>query len=160
MGPDGEGAPWFDDDWCCFGLLKDQFARPRADVLFEMHDHARERCFDLADETQVPVYWQFPSDARRTEYPLSAVIRFLGRDWFDSSIAYMLALAIYRRPPAIGFWGVHMESADEYAHQRDNLCWMIGLAEGRGIEIARPKDWPLLSHKATERYPHRYGYQS
>ena len=98
------------------------------------------------------------------DYPLNEIIRELGRDYFGSSIAYMIALAIFERANHISIWGVQL--ADPvYDHQRPNLEWMIGFAEARGmvVEIVPPSQ--LLKHRTVDRiahlpmiYPKRYGW--
>lgn len=139
LGPGNEEVPY--SQYECWALNNDPVNRSRADVVFEMHEGE-----------PIP---EGPS-VHCGNYPLNDVIADIGRDWFGSTIAYMVALAIYKKVPALGFWGVHMESEPEYAHQRNNLCWLIGLAEGRGIRIDHPLDWRLLQYDGP--YPTRYGY--
>lgn len=149
-------APWGDPDWEFWCLAHDQENRPRADLLFEMHEKGKGHR-SLSD-TQAPCYWQYPDDARHLHYPLGEVIETLGRDWFDSSIAYMIAMAIHKKVETIGLWGVHMATETEYKHQRDNLCWVLGIAEGRGIKLEIPESCGLLKHIPRCGYPYRYGY--
>lgn len=152
MGPGNEDAPYLDPDWQCWALVIDPVNGARADLLFEMHEWARARADAKQREGHAVVH--------SGNYPLADVIADLGRNWFESSIAYMAALAMLRRPKTIGLWGVHMASASEYAHQRPNLCWLLGQAEARGIRVHIPGGCDLLSYTHHEmRYPKRYGYQ-
>ena len=104
------------------------------------------------------------------EYPLQEVSDLVG-DYYNSSIAYMLALAIFEEYDKIGIWGVDMIGqgepghADEYRDERPNCEYLIGFAKAKGIEIYLPDECPLL--KFSGRFPlgtvipnygHRYGY--
>lgn len=157
MGPGRADAPY--GDWVCWALFHDVFARVRADILFEMHEmpHLEKRgVVETAEELDAPIYWQHPSSGKFWEYPLKRVIEDIGRDWFGSSIAYMIALAIHKRAETIGVWGVHMLNDDEYLHQRPNLSWLLGIAEGRGIKVHISEDSALMRYSGP--YPVRYGY--
>ncbi len=64
--------------------------------------------------------------------------------FWASSIGYMVAHAIYEGADAIGVWGADMLLDEEYGYQRDNLSWLLGIAEGRGIEVVVPDQSALL----------------
>lgn len=161
LGPGGEDAPFFDWSWQTWALLIDTFARSRADVLFEMHQmHKIEQYggIEIAGSLgpDARVFWQHPTHGRFVQYPLEDVIADLGRDWFGSTIAYMVALAIHRRPETIGLWGIHMDDGKEFLYQRANLSWLLGFAEGRGIKVELPDDCRLLRYDGKD--PVRYGH--
>lgn len=103
-------------------------------------------------------------------YPLAWVSdRFFGqfgqRPYFTSSIGYMLALAIAEgrdeqfRPVDeqavgwIGIYGIDLASHTEYADQRPNAEYFIGLARGLGIEVVIAEGSALL------RGDHLYGFE-
>ncbi len=100
---------------------------PQADIkgcrlLFNCHDDYVEPVCNLPIITQ-------------ETYPLDGVIQAIGRDYFGSTFGYMLAYAIEQEPDNIKCWGTDLDSKEEYAHQRPNAEWLIGLAEGRGINV-------------------------
>ena len=101
-----------------------------------------------------PVYMQAQDmDIPRSfTYPLESVRTISGCDYYTSSIAYMLALAIYEGAKTIGVWGVDMLRDEEYAFQRPCVEYWLGIAKGRGIVLSIPVQSSLL--KAN----HRYGY--
>ena len=68
-----------------------------------------------------------------TAYPMEDVSAVVG-DYFNSSIAYMLGLAIVEKVDRIGIWGVDLNCDDEFAYQRPNAEYLIGFARGRGID--------------------------
>lgn len=160
LGPGAGWAPLGDPDWQCWSMLWDVRTRYQADALFEMHDMAeieRDGHLELADDVTCPIYWQAPPRGNWRQYPLADVIADLGRDWFESSVSYMIALAIHRKAEEIGLWGVHGDDAGQYLHQRPNISWLLGLAEGRGMKVTLPEGCRLLTYTGTS-YPARYGY--
>lgn len=176
LGPETEeSAPWMDETWERWGLPWSHNA-PRCHFLFEMHDE--RHIFELEtskggrlgyqhrlQELELPVYVQKPFHGvpNCLEYPLDEVVADLGRDYFGSTIAYMLALAIHRERECIGIWGVDL--TDSYDHQRENLAWLCGMAEGRGLVLTGPSIDRILAYEPTEEiggvtvsYPVRYGF--
>ena len=175
-----EDAPWGDDDWELWGLPWDSMWE-LIDVHFEMHP------LELLKEPEAyrpPGYidrlnslstlymqngWEIPN---AMSYPLAEVINTLGVDYFNSSISYMLGLAIHRiksyryndkafiardtplYESKIGLWGVDMANITathpddpsfktEFEYQRPNMEYLIGYARGLGIEVYIPEKSPL-----------------
>lgn len=75
-------------------------------------------------------------------------------DYFTSSIAFMLALAIWEGFEVIDIYGVDLTVGEEYDYQKPCAEFWIGLAMGKGIEVGIPKGSALL-HTAW-----RYGWES
>lgn len=102
-------------------------------------------------------------------YPLEPIQegvfrRFPGTDYFCSSVAYMLALAIHLRPERIGLYGVEVRGKDRFDHQRPNLEFLLGVAAGRNIELDIAEKSELLMYEPRQvygpqqvYYPERYG---
>jgi hypothetical protein len=86
-------------------------------------------------------------------YPIDTLVSQFGRDYFHSTVDYMLALAIFEGFEEIGVWGVDMAHDSEYEHQRPSGSYWLGQAEGRGIKVTIPGESSLL------RKMHRYGYE-
>lgn len=130
------GLPWHEGRWIHF------------DRLFEMHDislleKGRPHGYiDRLMDVDVPLYMQKDYFDSAVRYPFEEVISVTG-DYFNSSIAYMLALAIAEGYEKIGLYGVDMKAEDEYFYQRPNIEYLIGLAKGRGIEIVLPDECPI-----------------
>lgn len=57
------------------------------------------------------------------------------RTVFSSTIAYSIALAIYKGYEQIMLYGVEMDSNTEYMYQRSDVYFWIGVAVGRGIDV-------------------------
>ena len=95
----------------------------------------------------------YPDIPGAVAYPLAEVQAALcpGRAYFTSTVAYMLALAIYQGFARIEMYGVHMSMGSEYAYQRDGVTYWLGRAEGAGIEVVLPEACELLQGRL-------YGY--
>lgn len=98
------------------------------------------------------------------EYPLQEVQDTLQSDYFGSSPAYMLGLAIHRAFAEIDLFGIDLADSI-YDHQRPNLEWMIGFAQGQGTKVRVAPGGRLMTTRKYDRlgsmevrYPVRYGY--
>ena len=169
LGPSHDEAPGNIELW---GLPWDHRAY-EYERLFEMHDRslfAQEEAGRGGDylkrlqSFEVPIYMQktFADIPNSVAYPLDAVSHLVG-DYFGSSPAYMLAMAILEGVPEIGLWGVDLK--DDYDHQRPNLEYLIGFARGYGLKVEVFGDGKLLTHRPEDRlgqilttYPTRYGW--
>jgi hypothetical protein len=168
-------APWWDNTWERWGLPWDEGSWVRMHRLFEMHDmrllkseHCKRRdgYFDRLRECEKlymqEAYVDIPNAIR---YPFEDVEKTTGCYW-NSSIAYAMALAIYEGAEEIALYGVDMKGDDEYGYQKPNMEYLIGLAIGRGIKVTVPDASPLLKFNATgvrfydhmPVYAQRYGW--
>lgn len=96
-------------------------------------------------------YERFPSSRR---YPIEDVIRKVGRDYFTSTVAYMLALAFCQDDVVeVGLWGIDLVHETEYGEQRPCAEYYIGRLEGKGVKVTTHPRSALLSQL------HRYGYE-
>jgi len=173
FGPTQKEAPWGDSSWEKWGLPW-CYNWTKYDRLFEMHswDVLRLKMPRLIQEywtgSEVQATSHRPdkyaarllklaqSDKKLymhkgvpgiEAYPFDKVIPLTG-DYFISSISYMLALAIAEMSgdadDTIGLWGVDCDGEGEWAYQRANNEYFIGLAKGKGIKIVIPKGSSLL----------------
>ena len=113
LGPEThDTAPWDDDTWERWGLTWDAYA-PRCHFGFDLHDdpelHAKQ--IPRLQEIGIPVYLAKadPNIPMSLTYPLYEVRSVVG-DYFGSTIAYMLALAIYQNRDRVGLFGVDLPS--------------------------------------------------
>lgn len=148
LAPSHDLAPWDDETWEKWGLPWDSGYWPRYDRLFELHDRAHldaehypHGYLERLESVYVPLYMQeayFPS---ATKYPKAEIAALVG-DYFTSSVAYMLAMAIYEGVDRIGLWGIDM--SEDYNGQRPNFEYLLGFARGRGIDVVIHESSPLL----------------
>lgn len=112
----------------------------------------------------VPVYIQKPDPRvpRGIVYPRAEIEAFIrdhakgqeaDEDWYDSTPAWMLAMAMFEGYTEIHIYGIHLATEWEYQKQKPNLTYLIGLARGMGITVKVPKASPLL------RPSHRYAFE-
>lgn len=166
-------APFGKPDWEVWGLPWDaEWAR--FDRLFEMHDmrllkgeysKRKSDYFDRLADCGVPLYMQDAYFSFSTRYPFDEVAKTTGYYW-NSSIAYAIALAIHEGAEEIGVYGVDMKADDEYGYQKPNMEYLIGLARGKGIKVHIPDDSPLCKfnpvgvrfYDHVPTYQDRYGW--
>jgi len=86
-----------------------------------------------------PIYMidQYEDVPKSIRYPLSDILEAFptALSYFTSSIAYAIALAVYKGYRRIEVYGVEMETGTEYGHQRVGVAYWVGVAHGRGIEL-------------------------
>lgn len=161
-------APFDVPGWEMWALAWDRI--PRHDRMFEMHQNWREIDHFRGEEgkrdhliwlgmQKVPVYMperveEIPTSVR---YPMEEITALVGKTrdgtpYLESSLAYMMALAILEGVDKIGIWGVDLDIKSEYSHQRPNLEYLIGLARGRGIKVCVPPQSALLTHESGAPY--------
>ena len=94
----------------------------------------------LTSQREVTVYMQdvYPDVPMSERYPLEEAIALLGnlRPYYTSSPAYALALALIKGYRRIEVYGVEMATDTEYRYQRDGIALLLGIAVGRGVDLA------------------------
>ncbi len=146
---------------------------PRADRLFDLHagnfdknkranvqQNYEDRLKGFKN-TEIYLCKKHPDIPNSVEYPLEEVLEMMGPQldpcshgqYFASSIAFLICLAIYEKVDEIHIYGVDFVGQGEYEHQRPNMEYLIGVARGKGIEVYVPKGCALLE------FDYIYGYQ-
>lgn len=160
-------VPWNRPEWELWGVAWD-VERYKFRRAFEMHDMKTMQTSGASIYQNLPayfdklaacevVYTQEPLPIPNgVVYPFDEVAQVCG-DYWESSIAYALALAITEGAEEIGIYGVNMRADEEYAYQRPNLEYLIGLARGKGIAVHVPDVSPLLKFSGFAGYDGRYG---
>lgn len=152
MSPSCADAPWNRRTWEKWGLPWHNGYWKRCDRLFEMHDlrllnsQHSTRPKDYLDRlalADVPVWMQDDYLPNSIAYPFEKVAKSIGAAYWNSSIAYAMALAIHEKADEIGIWGVDMQGSDEYGYQKPNMEYLVGVARGKGIKVTIPNSSPL-----------------
>lgn len=173
---DGEiwGLPWDEGRWPFFDRY---FEIHPLDLLRKPEAHRRDGYEDRLKSLPIlymqEAYKDIPNAIR---YPIEKVVDNIGFDYFNSSISYLMGMALLEGANKIGIWGVDMADIEptpgdpsyisEFAYQRPNMEYLIGLARGRGIEVYIPEKSPLATFHGEgiplglmyPSYPKRYGY--
>jgi hypothetical protein len=167
-----EYTPWTDDRYEVFNLNRGYIFGKRATRWFDLHSptirhwaHRRPGGHMTFLQTfPGPVYLhevdpEIPTSVR---YPFEDVTADLGvhlyrmdaqgerkdclsTPYLDSSIAYELALAIHEGFKEIMVTGVDLNTQSEYVFQRSGVSYLMGVAQGRGIDVVLPDNCPLLT---------------
>lgn len=157
-------APWKDAQWHLWGLAWDT-SRYDFHRVFEIHDYEDLQATypnlgAYLEKLQHldSVYMAGAYLPNAIVYPFDEVAQTVG-DYWCSSIAYMLALAIHEGAEEIALYGVDMRGDDEYGYQKPNCEYLIGLARGKGIKVHVPEASPLCKHVSPpdRDYRGRYG---
>ena len=157
----------------------------RPDDYYPSHE-GKGRLLEASLSTKHKVYAQtgVPEDDEKADkslitYPYQRVSEVIGCDYFQSSIAYALALAIAEITTSrkvldgtiipsfceISLYGVDVSPDEEWAYQRANIEYLIGIARGIGIKVTIPESSALckfqdqtIKYGAMDvRYTGRYG---
>lgn len=101
----------------------------------------------------IPIYMQ-KADPRipgSVALPLKEIEEFLippgnnQRNYFTSSFSYMFGLVCLMGYPRVEIYGFEMGAESEFHYQRANAEYLIGLAQGKGIEVVLPRNSNLLT---------------
>jgi len=155
-------APWDDTSWEKWSLAWDPI--PVTHRLFETHQNFRMYFGNKEDGdwhvsglrmAKVPIYMLEKHDdiPMSVRYPIEEITELVGKatgretPYLESSIAYMLAQAVLEKVGRVGIWGVDLHCESEYAYQRPNLEYLIGLARGKGVKVYIPPQSALLTHQ-------------
>jgi hypothetical protein len=159
-------APYKDPEWEIWACSNANGDLPRIDAVFELHDVVEfERMPQLAGymawlKEQAVVYMierldRYPGSV---VYPKDDMLKMFGPYFFSSSIAWMMALAISKKPEALGLFGIDMTANDEYGFQRPGCQYFIQKAHEAGINVIVPpqsdiaQPAPLYGYKEADRF--------
>jgi len=153
-------APFDEDDVEFWVLAQDN--PKRADLVFEIHDFTEDYTEVMAkqnlDKFHCPKITMNKIEGIDSQaYPLNRVQKLLkeygvNEEYITSSIGYMLLMAILEPTVReVYIYGVDMSGEGEYALQRPNCEFLIGILLGRGVKVIVPKESSLYSSV------HRYG---
>ena len=155
-------VPWTDPDFEIWGMNQGaaNFQR-RADRWFEMHlpeatpDIRDPKYMDFLKQLTIPVYMIDLYDYAPTSlrFPIEDAIRYAGRDYFMSTVAFMCAIAAMEDFEEVHLYGINLAIGDEYFYEKPNAEWWLGKLEAKGIKIVVPRASSLLKQFK------RYGYE-
>lgn len=153
-------APYDDPSWEIVGLNQLYRHIPRADRWLEIHHNWHEHVVEGTDhhqwlaEAPIPIYMteRVPTIPNSVRYPIERVMEG-NLDYFTSTVAFGIALAIQEGFQEIGLWGIDLIVGDEYFYQRACAEFWIGVAHGKGLKVTLPHTTALIKQS------HRYGYE-
>lgn len=155
-------APFNDPSWQIWACSPgNQGQLPRVDVWFELHGnlHWPENAayglpyIEWLKTLTIPVFMQNTNYVpNATPFPMREMVDRFGSDFFTSSFAWMMALAISKGAKEIALYGIDMASRDEYRLQRPGFYYFKYRAELLGIKISAPNESDIMTSPAL------YGY--
>lgn len=147
-------APFGDPSWTIWACSPGNMGiLPRADAWFEVHKNLHWEEYrsyglpyiDWLNKQTFPVYMQDREYCPRAEiFPMEAMVKEFGKDFFTSTFAWMMAFAIYKGAKEIALFGIDMASRDEYILQRPGFYFFRHLAQQRGIKVSAPHESDIM----------------
>jgi hypothetical protein len=150
-------TPWDDPDADLWGMNSLFQIAPDKNwaAWFQLHDIEKHHPDDKEDvinwlgSQSFPVFmWEEHIEKyslpNAVPYPRAQILTSFQPSYFTNTVSWQIALAILSGYQKIGIYGVDMAQDSEYGHQRPSCEWMIGVAQGRGIEVEIPGDSDLL----------------
>ncbi len=146
-------APFDDPEYECWGMNQLYRHIPRADRWFEIHHNWNEHVVDGTDHEgwlkafPGPIYncVHLPAIPNSIAFPRAECAE-IGADYFTSSIAFMIALAIRDGFTTIDLYGIDLVVGCEWDYQKPCAEFWMGLAHGKGIEVGTHANSALLKH--------------
>lgn len=155
-------APFGDNSWQIWACSPgNQGILPRVDAWFELHgnllwpenQHYGVPYIEWLKKQPFPVYMQDKSYVDTAiVFPKDEMVKEFGKDFFTSSFAWMMALAITKGATEIALYGIDMASRDEYILQRPGFFFFKQKAQERGIKVFAPHESDIMQS------PGLYGY--
>ena len=153
-------APFGDDTYDVVGLNALFRFIPRADFWCDAHENWDQENPDGVDYPAGLRACDVPILMNRTRPELASSVRLpiehmidLGADYFTSTVALLIAWAIFMKYREIALFGIDLVVGTEYLEQRQCAEFWLGVAHGRGVTIRLPQQSALLKHS------HRYGFE-
>ena len=134
-------APFGDKTWDIWSVNKrpGESALPRCDLWFDLH-------FTPFTQDQ---------DIFRDNFPFKDIEEMLGGHYFNNTISYVIAYAVYKGYKEIALYGMNFcTEAEQLIKQYENVRELIFFAKGKGIKITAPYDEVMVQEypKYTQEY--------
>ena len=164
-------APFHDTEWSIWGVNQLYRHIPRASRWFDIHANWNSFVVEGTDHAgwlanaPIPCYMvdrilpgnpDCPSGIPNSvKYPLERILSGPAGhpDYFTSTIAFMIALAIDEGFETIGLYGIDLIVDQEWFYQKACAEFWLGVCHGRGMNIDIPDKSALL------KTAWRYGYE-
>lgn len=122
------------------GVFSLWFQIHKREEVIEQEDH-----YNWLKSTEVPIVTQVPFNEFKKNllFPKDFILNRYPH-YFKSSFGWMICLAMELGYEEIQFFGVHVSSDSEYAYQKPNTEFYIGMAMGRGIRVYIPSEADIV----------------
>ncbi len=143
-------APWNDRSWELWSLNHKYWNYDRTDRHFDIHNPVNIRKnkaylnWLVGLQEKVMLAAPMPEMPRAMIFPQKEIMERFG-DYFNNSISWMIALALYEGVDEIGVYGVELTQKIEYERQRPSVLHLLGIAKGMGVKVTTPSESRLLA---------------
>jgi len=152
-------APFGSDDWTIWGVSPSVWATAvqhgydkRFDGWFELHRYGNypNMCAEYRawlESLEVPVFTSEPVSSLKNniELPVEELVGKYGPYWFNSTVSWMMAMAIEQEPTQIALYGIDMAANEEYFSQKMGCIRMAEIAVSQGIQVTAPFESDLFT---------------
>ncbi len=155
-------APFNDPSWQIWGCSPGNMnALPKVDLWFELHSNLMwpehesygKPYIEWLKNQKFPIYMQDNGLVPQAmSFPRDQMVEEFGDEFFTSSFAWMMALAISMGASEIALFGVDMASRDEYIQQRPGFYYFKREAIKRGIKVSAPHESDIMQSPALYAY--------
>lgn len=131
-----EKAPFGCKEWDIWSVNRRENEKelPRVDLWFDLH-------FEPFTQGQ---------DFTRENFPFDEIEQMLGGHYFNNTVSYLIAYAIYKGYKEIALYGMRFETpAEKQIKQYENVRELIFFAKGRGIKVTAPYDNIMVAEYPT-----------
>lgn len=153
--PSKDRSPFDNLDYDIWGMNYLYYRIPRATMWFEMHEEDYEKFpvhyHEWLRNQEIPImmtrkYQEIKSSMR---YPIEAITKEYGT-FFNCTVDYMLAFAIWLQYTHIELYGIHC--LEQYEFEKRGINYWLGICRGKGIDFFLPDEADILK-------PIFYGYK-
>ena len=152
-GPGWKDAPMGGETWG----VNDLVCRRPVKLTFEIHPiqrvlELRPREIEEINRLGIPVITSHLHEAlpNAVVFPLDV----MPIQYFDNSIAYMIAYAIHKEATEIEMYGIALLLGKEYSWERPSIEFWIGYAMGKGIKVTVHEPTTIGCFKPRRLYGH------
>lgn len=147
-GPGYDTAPTDRETWAVGKMLMLEKPPTRVDLLFALDDmdhlltirrgmFTKQQFIDKINERNVTYFSsvKHPEIPLSAEYPLADVLSIVKVPYFQNTICYMIAYALFQRVNSISLYGVAQMGTHEYMKEKGCVEFWLGLAMGMGVQV-------------------------
>lgn len=140
----GKGRGWDEapprgEGYEIWGITQLNLRRP-VDLVIDMNDYSGNRwgaleTLEATISRNKAMHDEIPY-VDLLSYPFREIVEEFGTDYFSSTVAYAVALAVHRGATEIDLYGVTLEVDSEYRDQKPCVEYWLGFARGKGLKVA------------------------
>jgi len=152
-------APYGSEDWVIWGCSPSVWGTAkqygylnRFNGFFEMHRYGNFPNMSpeyraWLESVDIPVFTSEPVSSLKNNVvvPVDELVKKYGPYWFNSTVSWMMALAIEQKPSQIALYGIDMAANEEYFSQKMGCIRMAERAVEQGIQVTAPYESDLFT---------------